>query len=126
MPRLALIVLFILAACSPAAPTVTPESVLDAFRSAGLEAVAIDTPRDASLPVGCTMTRLSVPSAQTGGRVVVCASPVDVERVAGYPRTGGKSSTFPADWVFVKGSAVVVLDGATPENVAKRYEAAMP
>lgn len=125
MSRLALILLLFIAACAPASG-VSPDSVLSAFKSAGLEAEVVPGERDASLPLGCESVRFRVGTDGKAGRVFVCASPVDAERVAGYPRAGHKSSTFPADWVFSKGSAVVTLDGTLPEATAKRYEAALP
>lgn len=126
MTRLLFLMLIVVAGCSGASPAPSPDDTLAAFRSAGLDASPLPLVADPTLPLGCRDARFTIRPANHTGRVFVCASQPDVDRVAGYPRAASKSSTFPNAWVFVKGNVIVRLDGSLPEATARRYEAAIP
>lgn len=123
------IALFALSGCG-AAPAVTPERVIDAFKAGGLEA---ETPKKMSreeygaAPLVGEGVRFLIPSlgADKGGRVFIVPNQADRDKLAGYYRELGKSSAAFFSHVFVKDAVVVQINGEMKDDQAKKYEAVL-
>lgn len=138
MPRLLLIIFCLaLAACgggtaAPAVKAVTPDSVIAAFKAAGLEAESpTKMTRDdyGQAPFVCEGgLRFLIPSlgANKGGRVFVCPNAADRDKLAGYYQALAKSSAAFFSHVFTKGNTVLQINGELKDDQAKKYEAALP
>jgi len=130
---LTLVLVFILSALvlSACASKVTGDDVVAAFKSAGLEAESTySMTKDdyGPAPYVCTGTRFLIPSlgADNGGRIFICDKKEDRDALSNYYIEMGKSSALFFSWVFVKGDVVVQINGDLPEDVARKYEAAIP
>jgi hypothetical protein len=125
-----------MAACggTTAAPTtkaVTADSIITAFKTAGLEAEGVTrlTREDyGQAPFVCEGVRFLIPSlgANKGGRVFVCPNTGDRDKLATYYQSLGKSSAALFSHVFTKGNALIQINGELKDDQAKRYEAALP
>lgn len=132
----AVLVCLLLAACgggtaAPATAAVTPDSVIAAFKAAGLEAnspTKMTAADYGQAPFVCGGVRFLIPSlgADKGGRVFVCPNAADRDKLAGYYQALGKSSAAFFSHVLVKGNTVVQINGELKEDQAKKYEAALP
>lgn len=118
-------------ACGSTGSTLDSTKVVQAFKSAGLEA---ENPRamtkdDYGLaPMAAKEgTRFFIPSLgeNSGGRIMSFASQEDLERTRKYYDDLGKSSAAFFSWVFVKDNILVQINGSLPEEKAKRYEKAL-
>lgn len=106
----------------------TGETVLSAFRDAGLEAERSFRmqPTDYGLvPQVCEAWRFFIPSigSDNGGRVFVCAKEAAKDEIMNYYEDIGKLFSF---WVFSKDNIVVQINGELPEATARKYEQAIP
>jgi hypothetical protein len=121
----------LLVACGGnAQETTTPEDVIAAFKTAGLEAEDsyAMTKEDYGLaPVVCDGYRFLIPSLgeDSGGRVYVCSDADEQAELVTFYTELGKSPLF-FSWVFEKGNVVVQINGELDEVTAKKYEAAIP
>lgn len=122
----------LLSACgTPTKATPTADDVITAFKNAGLEA---ESPKKMSkddygaAPFVCEGTRFLVPSLgeDSGGRVFICNNDQDRDNLANYYQELGKSSALFFSWVFVKGNIVVQINGDLKEDIAHKYEQAIP
>ena len=130
---LTLVLVFVLSTMvlSACASKVTGEDVVAAFKGAGLEAESTRsmTKEDYGLaPYVCTGTRFLIPSLgpDNGGRIFICDNEEDRDALSNYYIEMGKSSAMFFSWVFVKGDVVVQINGDLPEDIALKYEAAIP
>lgn len=115
----------------PAAPkTVNAESVIAAFKAAGLEAEAVRplTKDDYGLaPFVGSGLHFTIPSLcpDCGGRVFLLEDAVDRERLKSYYVAMGKASALVFSWVFERAPIIVQINGDLPESQARAYEAAL-
>lgn len=125
------IVTVILSACGTSAKIPTADDVLTAFTNAGLEA---ESPTkmgkdDYGLaPFVCEGTRFLIPSLgeDNGGRVFICDNDEDRDAIGKYYQDLGKASALFFSWVFVKGNIVIQINGDLEEDIAHKYEQAIP
>ena len=118
--------------CSgPSAPQWQSSQVIEAFKSAGLEAESARpmTKDDdgMALMVAVEGTSFLIPSLgeDEGGRIRSFDSPEDLEKTKAYSvKLGGENAAF-FSWVFVKDNIIVQINGNLPEKQAKEYEAAL-
>jgi hypothetical protein len=115
--------------CGP--KPLTGETVIAAFKKAGLEAANVRpmTSQDyGTAPQVCTGTRFFIPSLgpDNGGRVFICSNAKDREALAGYYNGLAAMGSIYVSWVFVKGNVVVQINGRLPDETARKYEAAIP
>ncbi len=131
LPRILFaLALVALTACGgvPSTP-VTPQTVVGAFKAAGLEAENTSpmTPEDyGPAPMAAEGLRFFIPSLgeDSGGRIMRFRSEEDAARSKTYYDEMGKASPIFHSWTYSKGPLVVQIDGTLPEDKAKQYEAA--
>jgi hypothetical protein len=124
----AIVFVFLFTAC---AKQVTGADVVASFKTAGLEAESTHpmTKDDyGPAPYVCTGTRFLVPSigADSGGRIYICDNTKDRDAIANYYTEMGKASAMLFSWVFVKDNIVIQINGDLSEDIARKYEAAIP
>ena len=110
---------------------VTSDTVLLAFRDAGLEA---ENSRSMSkgdyglAPYVCQGTLFYIPGIclDCGGRIFICSNEEDLNSLQSYYQGLGHGSPASSSWVFVKGSVLVQINGGLPEAKAQEYESAIP
>ena len=115
--------------CSPKA--MTGETVIAAFKKAGLEAESVRpmTSQDyGTAPKVCKGTRFFIPSLgpDNGGRVFICSNTKDRDALTGYYNGLAAMGSIYVSWVFFKGNVVVQINGLLPDETARKYEAAIP
>lgn len=125
-----LIAIFLLVGCA-GSNNVTSADVIQAFKDAGLEAESTSemTKDDYGMaPYVCVGTHFLVPTLGdgAGGRVFICENNKDRDALSAYYTELGKSSAAFFSWVFVKGNVVVQINGDLAEEIARKYEAAIP
>jgi hypothetical protein len=123
------IILFV-TGCSSTAKK-TSDEVIAAFKAAGLEAESAGamTKDDYGMaPFVCKGTRFLIASLgeDSGGRIYICDNTKDRDSLAKYYQALGKASAMFFSWVFVKGSVVVQINGDLQEDLARKYEQAIP
>ena len=106
-------------------------AVIEAFKSAGLEAEGARpvTASDYGMaPYLCTGLRFLIPSLgpDNGGRLFVCNNPDDLEALKGYYQSMGEKGSEFFSWIFVKGTILLQINGSLPEPAALKYEDAIP
>jgi hypothetical protein len=128
-----LVLVFIMTACgnSKDSKKVTAADVVAAFKNAGLEAENTTkmTKDDYGMtPFVCDGTRFLIPSLgeDSGGRIFICENKEDLDNLAKYYNALGKASAMFFSWVFTKGEVVVQINGELEEDVARKYEKAIP
>lgn len=126
------LMVFALAACgaAPAAPAVTPDSTMAAFKAAGLNVNNVTTtdvliPEVASAAPSCQGARFDV-EGDNGARVIVCGSTGDAEKVAKYYTSLGESSPLFFSHVHTAGPLVFQMNGALDKALFEQYVAALP
>ena len=110
--------------------SVTPDDVIAAFQSAGLEA---DSPTPMTkddygmAPMVGDGVRFLIPSlgANMGGRVIVVPDKSERERLVAYYTDLGKQSAAFASHVFQSGDVVVQINGDLPDDQAAQYQDAL-
>jgi hypothetical protein len=119
------------ATATPVFAQFTSGQVVEAFKSAGLEA---ENPRpmtkdDYGLApyVALEGTRFLIPSlcSDCGGRIMSFATEQDLNKTRDYYVTLGQKSAAFYSWTFVKGNILVQINGDLPEAKARQYEAAL-
>ena len=110
---------------------VTSETVVAAFKNAGLEAANVRpmTRQDyGEAPQVCNGTRFFIPSLgpDNGGRVFICNNTKDRDSLTGYYNGLAARGSIYVSWVFVKGNVVVQINGLLPDETAKKYEDTIP
>lgn len=118
-------------AATPAVADPTAADVIAAFRRAGLEAegpTRMQPKNYGMAPYVCKGTRFLIPSLgeDAGGRIFDCPNDADRDAIATYYREMGRKSAFMFSWVLVKGRIVVQINGDLDEEIAGKYEAALP
>ncbi len=137
MKRLHLVAILIavssfVSACSAAQGTKpTADDVIAAFKKAGLEAerpTKLSKEDYGAAPFVCEGSRFLVPSIgeDSGGRVFICKNQEDRESLVDYYQKLGKASALFFSWVFVKDDIVVQINGDLKEDLARKYERAIP
>ena len=126
---LACLLVFSTFGCSP--KPVTAETVISAFKNAGLEATNVrPMGKDdyGTAPQVCHGTRFFIPSLgpNNGGRVFICDNTKDRDLLTGYYNRLAAMGSIYISWVFVKGNVVVQINGQLPDETARKYEAAIP
>ena len=115
---------------APAGAAVSTQSVIDAFKAAGLEAENTHAMTLADYdvaPFPREGTRFFIPSLDedSGGRVMRYESVADAELAKrGYDERG-QARAMLFSWAFIKGDIVVHINGTLPEEQARKYEAAL-
>jgi hypothetical protein len=117
----------------PKSTTLTrADKVIAAFKAAGLEAENVRplTKEDygmAPLLGDNTSLRFFIPSLgeDNGGRLFVCASNEDAQKMKAVYDAMGKASAMFFSWAFVRDNICVQINGDLPEAKAKEYEAAL-
>ena len=109
----------------------TGNDVVTAFKNAGLEAESTkQMSKDdyGAAPLVCEGTRFFIPSLgqDNGGRIFICDNNDDRDSLANYYQDLGKSSALFFSWVFVKDNIVVQINGDLKEDIARKYEQAIP
>lgn len=127
----AMILVMILSACSKGASNVTGDSVVKAFKDAGLEAEnTYQMVKDdyGLAPFVCTGTRFLIPSLgeDNGGRIFVCDNKKDQQLLSDYYNSLGRASALFFVWVYEKGNVLVEINGDLKEETARKYEQAIP
>ncbi len=133
MQRMMIVLLvLVLAACgAPATAAPSPDTVLEAFRAAGLTVDNVTT-TDALIPElqsaapSCTAYRFEVGVEDNGGRVVSCTATSDAEKVAKYYTALGESNALFFSHVHSKGPLVLQMNGAIDKSLFEQYVAALP
>lgn len=123
-------VLVLLVACSASAPERTPQSVLDAFTTAGLTVNNVTTtdvltPEVANAAPSCQGARFDV-QGDDGARVIICGSEGDAEAVERYYVALGEATPMFFSHTHRAGSLVLQMNGALPVETFQRYVAALP
>lgn len=111
--------------------SVKPETVISAFKAAGLEAENARpmTKKDYGLaPFVCQGTRFFIPSLgpDNGGRLFICSDHAERDALKDYYVSMGKKSAALFSWALVKGDVIVQINGNLSEEDSKKYEAAIP
>lgn len=127
-----LVVALLLTACGGAQTAArTPDSIVAAFKAAGLEAetpTAMVASDYGAAPFVATGVRFLIPSigADSGGRAFV-GTKDEITQLRNYYEALGKQSALLFSWVFVTpdGKALVQINGELPEDQAKKYEEAL-
>ena len=126
-------ILLVLGACGCAAQPapVTGAQVIAAFKSAGLKAENVRPMTQAEYgeaPQVCSGTRFFVPSlgADNGGRVFICTNDKDRTALVNYYEGLARLGSQYVSWVYQKGNVVVQINGLLPNDMARKYEAAIP
>lgn len=124
-----LIILFLGACVSTSKPTI--DDVLLSFKEAKLEAenpIKMGVDDYGAAPYVCEGKRFFIPSLgdDKGGRVFICNNNNDRDNLAKYYQDLGKSSALFYSWVFIKGDIVVQINGNLSEDIARKYEEAIP
>lgn len=122
-----LILALLVTACGSSAEPVTTDTILAAWKAAGLEAENTHTmTKDdyGAAPYVCTGVRFFLPSLgkDKGGRLYVCDNKADRDALASFYQELGKKSAMLFSWVFVKGDFVVQINGDLDEATARQYE----
>ena len=110
---------------------VTSDTVLLAFREAGLEA---ENARSMSkgdyghAPYVCQGTLFYIPAIclDCTGSIFICSNEDDLNSLQSYYQELGRSSKAALDWIFVKDNVLVIINGGLPEDIAQKYESAIP
>jgi hypothetical protein len=126
-----LLILSIALILSSCAKAITGNDVVTAFKAANLEAEnSRQMVKDdyGFAPYVCKGTRFYIPSLgpDNGGRIFVCDNPADRDLLAKYYNEMGRQSAALFSWVFVKGNVIVQINGDLSEQLAKKYETAIP
>jgi hypothetical protein len=129
---LGIVASILIAVCAgPSSPKWQSSQVVEAFKSAGLEAEsARPMTKDAdgmALMVAVEGTSFLIPSLgeDKGGRIRSFDSPEDLEKTKAYSVKLGKENAAFFSWIFVKDNILVQINGNLPEEQAKKYEAAL-
>lgn len=107
------------------------QNVVDAFKSAGLEAEGTYQMTKDDYGLAPLMTvegiRFLIPSlcSDCGGRIMVFDDPTGLEATKAYYEEMGKSSAALFSWVFVKDNILVQINGDLPEDKALQYQATL-
>lgn len=125
-----LLFLFLVACGSGAATAVTPDDVVAAFKSAGLEA---ETPRPltredyGAAPYVGSGVRFIIPSLceDCGGRIFTSTNAKDLEALKSYYDELGTASALFFSWTFANGDILVQINGSLDESTARQYETAL-
>lgn len=134
---LALALVFVVTACSgTAAKTVTPQEVVTAIQAAGLTAnnPRVMEPKDYGFgPALCKGMRIDLPSEvvfnvtmKHAAEVFVCDDPQDMAKLKKWYDDLGKMSGLLAQYTYVKGPVLLVVDGQIGKEAADKYGAAIP
>jgi len=127
-----LVVALLLTACGGAQTAArTPDSIVAAYKAAGLEAES-PTPMGPGdygpAPYVAKGMRFLIPSmcADCGGRAFV-GTKEEIAALQRYYVEMGKGSALLFSWVFVTpdGTAMVQINGELPEDQARKYEQAL-
>jgi hypothetical protein len=127
-----LVVALLLTACGGAQTAArTPDSIVAAYKAAGLEAES-PTPMGPGdygpAPYVAKGMRFLIPSmcADCGGRAFV-GTKEEIAALQRYYVEMGKGSALLFSWVFVTpdGKAMVQINGELPEDQARKYEQAL-
>ncbi len=123
----AICILAILASCGT---PVTPETILQAWKSAGLQAESyrpMTKDEYGAAPYVCSGTRFFIPALgeEQGGRLFQCENSSDRDALAEYYTKLGKQSALFFSWVFVKGDYIVQINGNLDEATARQYESVL-
>jgi hypothetical protein len=127
-----LVVALVLTACGGAQTAArTPDSIVAAYKAAGLEAES-PTPMGPGdygpAPYVAKGMRFLIPSmcADCGGRAFV-GTKEEIAALQRYYVEMGKGSALLFSWVFVTpdGTAMVQINGELPEDQARKYEQAL-
>ena len=110
---------------------VTSDTVLLAFRDAGLEA---ENARPMSkgdyghAPYVCQGTLFYIPAIclDCTGSIFICSNADDLNSLQSYYQELGRSSKAAFNWVYAKDNVLVIIDGGLPEDIAQKYESAIP
>lgn len=126
----ALFVLMLLAGCASSASTVTPNSVIEGFRDAGLAVANVTTTEVLLAEVqnaapSCQGARFDV-EGDNGARVVVCGQVGDAEKVAKYYTELGNSNALFFSHVERRSGLVFQMNGGLPAETFQQYVAALP
>jgi hypothetical protein len=116
---------------TPTPSAITADDVIAAFKAAGLEAENTRplTKDDYGLaPYVCKGIRFFIPSmgVDKGGRLFICDNNEDRDSLKDYYEKLGKASAAFFSWVFVKGNVLVQINGNLAEDIARKYEQAIP
>jgi hypothetical protein len=123
-----IVMAILVGACSA---KLTGNDVVTAFKNAGLEAEntkQMGKDDYGAAPLVCEGTRFFIPSLgqDKGGRIFICDNNDDRDSLAKYYQDLGKSSALFFSWVFVKDNIVVQINGDLKEDIALKYEQAIP
>jgi len=129
MRRLAMFVLALLVGCAATAPLDTPDSVLEQFRSAGLNVANVTTSEVlvaeiANALPSCAGARFDV-EGDDGARVVICGKESEAEKLATYYTSLGESSPLFFSHVERRGGLVFQMSGSLPAETFQKYVAAL-
>jgi hypothetical protein len=125
-----LLFLFLVACGGGSATAVTPDEVVAAFKSAGLEA---ESPRPltredyGAAPYVGSGVRFLIPSLceDCGGRVFTSTDSKDLDAIKSYYDELGRSSALFFSWTFANGNILVQINGSLDESTARQYETAL-
>lgn len=119
-------------ACSllSAGTKLKPQSIIDAFLEAGLEAEAVYEmkPDDYGLaPLADEGLRFLIPSIceYCGGRIMYYEDITYLNKAKNYYESLGKEMAALFSWVFVRDHILVQINGELPEEQARKYEQAL-
>jgi hypothetical protein len=107
------------------------ERIISAFKKAGLEAEGVRPMNQSdygAAPQICNGTRFFIPSLgpNNGGRIFICDKQDERDALTNYYNGLAAQGSIYVSWVFVKGNVIVQINGQLPNEIAKKYEAAIP
>ena len=121
----------LLIGCGAGTKQPTSAQIVAAFQSAGLETGTARpmTPADygAAPLLAQEGTRFFIGSlgADTGGRVLTFANQTDLTKVQQYYVTLGQKSALFFSWIYVRGNALVQINGTLPQAKAEQYQSVL-
>jgi hypothetical protein len=125
-----LCVAFALVSCASPAKSLQPESVITAFKAAGLEAEDVHelAPTEYKLaPYVGRGLRFMLPShgPDYGGRVFYVTDDADRAKLKAFYVDMGKATAILASYLYERGNILLQIPGDVPLDVARQYEAAL-